>query len=86
MAIKGLSHPINLGKLFLTNHRAQHDHEKEELSLRIPSSDDQIPITLQGDEIRIPKKLPHMFIPEQELEFQLEVPSSYQFELQLIKA
>ena len=33
LVIKGLSHPVNLGKLFLTNHRAQHDHEKEELSL-----------------------------------------------------
>ena len=26
LVINGLSHQINLGKLFLTNHRAQHDH------------------------------------------------------------
>ena len=58
LAIKGLSHPINLGKLFLTNHLAQHDHDEEELSLQIPGSDDQILITLQGDELRIPKRTP----------------------------
>jgi len=52
LVIKGLSHPINLGKLFLTHHKAQHDHEKEELSLRLPGSDDPVKITLQENEIK----------------------------------
>ena len=51
LVIKGLSHPVNLGKLFLTTHRAQHDHEKEELSLKLPGSDDPVLITLQGTEL-----------------------------------
>ena len=50
LVINGLSHQINLGKLFLTNHRAQHDHEKEELSLRLPGSTDPVIITLQENE------------------------------------
>ena len=52
LVIKGLSHPINLGKLFLTQHKAQHDHEKEELSLRLAGSDDPVKITLQENEIK----------------------------------
>ena len=52
LVIKGLSHPVNLGKRFLTNHRAQHDHEKEELALRLPGSDDPVLITLQGNEVK----------------------------------
>ena len=48
VVIEGLSHQINLGKAWLTKHRALHDHERELLKLKRPNHRGWTTVQLRG--------------------------------------
>ena len=48
VVIEGLTHQINLGKAWLTEHKAKHDHERETVRLKRPNQQGWTTIRLRG--------------------------------------